>query len=61
VVAEDVIFTEAELAKRYGKKEETVRDWRKRRKGPDYFKAGCSVMYRQVDVLRWEAEQVKSA
>ena len=60
-MAQEELLTEAQLAERYGKKPETVRDWRKRRRGPDFFKAGDTVMYRMLDVLSWEAEQVKLA
>jgi hypothetical protein len=61
VADDEKIYTEAQLAARYGKKPETVRDWRKHRKGPDYFKAGDTVLYRASDVARWEAEQVELA
>jgi hypothetical protein len=54
-------LTEAQLGARYGKKPETIRDWRKHRKGPQHFKAGDTVLYRMTDVLAWEAEQVELA
>ena len=60
-ITTEEVFTEAELAVRYGKKPETVRDWRKHRKGPDFFKAGDTVLYRASDVAKWEDEQVKLA
>ena len=58
---EDDVLTEAQLAARYGKKPETIRDWRKHRKGPDFFRAGDTIMYRKPDVIAWEMEQVRLA
>ena len=55
------IFTEAEVAERYHRKRETVRDWRKRRTGPAYFKAGDTVLYHESALAAWEASRVKLA
>jgi hypothetical protein len=50
------ILTPAELAARYpGMTEKTVADWRYKRTGPPFFRAGKRVYYRLPDVLAWEA------
>jgi predicted DNA-binding transcriptional regulator AlpA len=48
------ILTEEELAARYGVRPETARDWRKKRTGPKWFKAGQKVLYRESAVEAWE-------
>jgi Helix-turn-helix domain len=50
----ETLYTEAEVAERYRRKPETVRDWRKRRKGPDFIKAGGTVLYPESALEAWE-------
>ena len=38
---------------------DTLRHWRKVGKGPDGFKLGRRVVYRESDVLRWIDEQAQ--
>lgn len=56
------ILTPAELAARYpGITEKTVADWRYKKTGPPFFRAGKHVYYRLPDVLAWEAEGVSTS
>ena len=32
---------------------ETLREWRRLQQGPDFVKAGKSIMYRESDVMEW--------
>lgn len=43
----------AELAGMLEVSEETLREWRRNRTGPDFVKCGKSVLYRESDVQRW--------
>lgn len=53
----DAVLTEAEVAERYHVKPETVRDWRKHRTGPPWFKAGARVLYREGALSEWERQR----
>lgn len=43
----------AELAEMLGVTEDTLREWRRVKTGPDFVKTGKSVLYREVDVQKW--------
>lgn len=43
----------AELAEMLDVSEDTLREWRRLKTGPDFVKAGKSVMYRECDVQKW--------
>lgn len=43
----------AELADMLNVTEETLREWRRLKIGPDFVKTGKSVVYREVDVQKW--------
>jgi hypothetical protein len=49
-------WTEAELAAYLRVKPITLRNWRWRRVGPPYIKAGGRVLYDPEVVYRWERE-----
>lgn len=53
------ILDEDGVAARYGVASGTVREWRRKRKGPDYFYAGRYVRYRLADLLAWEEQEVQ--
>lgn len=43
----------AELAEMLKVTEETLREWRRQKIGPDFVKVGKSVLYRETDVQQW--------
>lgn len=43
----------AELADMLNVTEDTLREWRRNRVGPDFVKTGKVVVYREVDVQKW--------
>ena len=47
------LLTQDELAAVLDVSPETLREWRRIKQGPDYVKAGKTVMYREKDVIRW--------
>jgi DNA-binding transcriptional MerR regulator len=55
---EDRHLTTTEVATRYRTSPETVRYWRHIGKGPQSWKAGRRVLYRESDLLAWERAQV---
>jgi hypothetical protein len=58
---EKEIFSPAQLAERYsGITVLTLADWRYKKKGPKFFRAGKRVFYRKADVEAWEAEGVET-
>ena len=48
----------AELAEMLNVSEDTLREWRRNRIGPDFVKTGKSVVYREADVQSWLAMNV---
>jgi hypothetical protein len=55
------ILTPAELAARYPRTTvKTVADWRYKKTGPPFFRAGKYVYYRLPDVLAWEATRTEA-
>lgn len=51
-------LTEEQLAKRLGLTWGTVKGWRHRGRGPDYYRVGPrAIRYRVEDVERWLKEQ----
>lgn len=42
-----------ELADMLNVTEDTLREWRRNRVGPDFVKTGKVVVYREVDVQKW--------
>jgi hypothetical protein len=54
-VIEEKLWTEAELAARYGLSPATLKTWRCRGRGPKYIKVGRAALYPQSEVARWEA------
>lgn len=47
------LMTQGELAVMLEVTEDTLREWRRLKQGPDFVKAGKTVMYRAVDVQDW--------
>jgi predicted DNA-binding transcriptional regulator AlpA len=47
-----------DLATRYGVPIKTVRKWRYEGTGPQGFRVGRHVRYREADVRRWEATKI---
>lgn len=58
MAGEAELLTQDDMAARYHKRPETIRDWRKDRLGPPWLKVGKDVFYRLADVLAWEAARV---
>ena len=57
--AGDKLLTLAEAAGVLRAPVETMRHWRKVGKGPEGFKVGRRVVYRESDVLRWIDDQAQ--
>lgn len=55
------LFTQEELAQMLDVTAETLREWRRLKQGPDYVKAGKTVMYRTVDITAWLERNVVPA
>ena len=51
------LFTEEQLAERYGLAPGTLRNWRARRKGPRWIMVGGRPRYPESEVARWESSQ----
>lgn len=47
------LLTPAELAAMLEVSEDTLREWRRLKQGPDFVKCGKTVMYREADVTKW--------
>lgn len=43
----------SELATMLDVTEDTLREWRRLKTGPDFVKAGKSVLYREADIQKW--------
>ena len=56
----DRTFSTDELAERYHTSPRTIADWRYKGRGPLWFMAGGRALYREADVLAWEAAQVEA-
>lgn len=52
------LIAPAELAEMLNVSEDTLREWRRNRVGPDFVKTGKAIMYREVDVQSWLAMNV---
>jgi hypothetical protein len=50
----DQLWTTEQVAERYHLTEKTLRNWRSLGVGPRSIKAGRKVLYREVDLARWE-------
>lgn len=48
-------LTTRELAQRWRISARTLERWRAARTGPAWITIGCSIRYRMMDVLAWEA------
>jgi DNA-binding transcriptional MerR regulator len=46
-------YRESEAAKELGLSPNTLRIWRKRGKGPPYYKVGKKVIYTSGDLAKW--------
>lgn len=57
MAAPDRLWTEAELAARYGLSPRTLRNWRAAGTGPRFIKVGRRVLYPEPEVARWEANR----
>ena len=51
--------TEVEVAERYRNSPATLQRWRSARIGPRYLKLGGRILYREADLLFYEAECVR--
>jgi hypothetical protein len=47
------LLSQTDLALVLGITPETLVEWRRLKRGPDFVRAGKSVMYRRADVLDW--------
>lgn len=47
------LISQDELAVMLEVSRDTLREWRRMSTGPDFVRAGKSVMYREVDVQNW--------
>jgi hypothetical protein len=50
-------LTPDQVAERYQVSLDTLKEWRYRRRGPEFLRIGKRVRYREADLLRWEREQ----
>jgi len=51
-------YTPAQVAEHLQVPEATLTQWRYKKTGPPYFRAGKHVRYREKDLLAWERAQV---
>jgi len=51
-------MTQEQLAARWQMSPRTLEQWRWLGKGPRFLKIGARVLYREHDVVTWEASQV---
>lgn len=58
---EAIYFDTKEAARRYGFSERTLTLWREKRRGPDYYRVGGRVLYRDEDMERFMAAHKVSA
>ena len=56
----DRILTSEDLAHRYGVPLKSVRKWRHEGPGPQGFRVGRHVRYREGDVRRWEEDRIRA-
>lgn len=56
-MAQPVWLTLREVSQRLGVTENNLRQWRFVGKGPKSHKFGAAVMYRRIDIEKWEASQ----
>jgi predicted site-specific integrase-resolvase len=54
-------LTPDQVAERYQVSLDTLKEWRYRRRGPEFLHIGKRVRYREADLLRWEQEQEAAA
>jgi predicted site-specific integrase-resolvase len=54
-------LTPDQVAERYQVSLDTLKEWRYRRRGPEFLRIGKRVRYREADLLRWEQEQEAAA
>jgi predicted site-specific integrase-resolvase len=54
-------LTPDQVAERYQVSLDTLKEWRYRRRGPEFLRIGKRVRYREADLLRWEREQEVAA
>jgi len=47
------LVTQEEFAATLGVSVETVSEWRRLKRGPDFVKTGKGVMYREIDIQEW--------
>jgi hypothetical protein len=53
----DKVYTQEEVAERYHQKPQTMAAWRHQGKGPAWFRAGKTPMYREAALAAWEKTQ----
>lgn len=58
---EQLYFETKEAAQRYGIPVRTLKLWREKRRGPDYYRVGNTVLYRDEDMERFMAAHKVSA
>ena len=54
-------LTPDQVAERYQVSLDTLKEWRYRRRGPEFLRIGKRVRYREADLLRWEQQQEAAA
>jgi predicted DNA-binding transcriptional regulator AlpA len=47
------LVSQEEFALMLGVSVDTVSEWRRLKRGPDFVKTGKGVMYREADILEW--------
>jgi len=50
-------LTPDQVAERYQVSLDTLKEWRYRRRGPEFLRIGKRVRYREADLERWEQER----
>jgi predicted DNA-binding transcriptional regulator AlpA len=56
----DSFLSRKELADRYGIAVKTIAQWASKGTGPPYYVIGGAARYRLVDVIAWEAQQLRN-
>jgi hypothetical protein len=56
----EAYFSNEDLSKRYGVPVKTVRKWRYEGTGPQGFRVGRHVRYRESDVRSWEEDRLRA-
>lgn len=57
----DALMTEVEAADFLKLSERTLQDWRSKKRGPPFVKAGRAVRYRRRDLIAWSDQNLSNS